>query len=335
MSVPVTVAEARYKDVHSIVLEDDVLQITVVPGCGAKIASLINRRTGHECLYQLPGAIFRKVGYGAPYNRGEAAGWDEMFPTIGECYCDAEPWAGVKMPDHGEVWSVPWQVEPIQLGIRVSVHGVRFPYRLTRTITLDRPGVLLLRYRAENLCACDLPAMWAAHPLFNVTAGTRIILPESARDIFSTTACPALGEYGARYTFPVAATARGTRWDMSRIHENGGVHYFNYSFTDNLQEGFAILHDPATRETVALAWPVDQVPYLNVWVSEGAWEGQYNMSLQPCTAPLDRWDVARQWGKLPVIPAHGSLEWELRATAGLWDDPRRVEPDGTIVSSQR
>ena len=52
--------------------------------------------------------------------------------------------------------------------------------------------------------------------------------------------------------------------------------------------------------------------------------------IEPCTAPFDRWDIARQWGKLPVIPAFGSQEWELRITVGLMENPRRVEADGTI-----
>jgi galactose mutarotase-like enzyme len=326
----VSITEGSYKDVRALVLESAALRITVVPDWGAKMASLVHKKTGFEHLYQLPGQAFRKVAYGASYAEGEVAGFDEMFPSISECYCDLAPWAGVKIPDHGEVWSIPWQFEVSESEVRLTVHGVRFPYALAKKVTLERANTILLRYEAENLSPCDFPCMWAAHPLFNMTPATRIILPESARNIINTVPGPALGDYGGRFSFPLARTAAGQQWDLSRVNPNEGKFYFKYFFLDDLEEGFAIVHDPKTRETVGMTWPVDQVPYLGMWVNEGAWEGQYNVAPEPCTAPFDRWDTARQWGKLPVIPAFGKRQWSLRITVGLADNPRRVEPDGTI-----
>jgi hypothetical protein len=187
-----------------------------------------------------------------------------------------------------------------------------------------------MSYRARNLSAYEFPAMWAAHPLFSVTPGTRIILPESVRNIINTVPGPALGGYGGRFNFPTARTAEGREWDLSRVGPKDGKYYFKYFFLDNLQEGFALIHDPQNREAVGLVWPVEQVPYLGMWVNEGAWAGMYDVAPEPCTAPFDRWDTARQWGKLPVIPPFGSQEWSLRTTVGLVDNPRRVEADGTI-----
>ena len=92
-----------------------------------------------------------------------------------------------------------------------------------------------------------------------------------------------------------------------------------------------MVHDPNTRETLGLVWPVQQLPYLGMWVNEGGWNNLYHAAPEPCTAPFDAWDVARQWGKLPVIPAFGSQEWELRITVGLAENPQRVELDGTIL----
>ena len=326
----IKITEATYKDVRSLVLESDILRVTILPDHGSKMASLLHKRTGVEHLYQLPGKTFRKAAYGAPYDSGEPSGFDEMFPTITECYCDTYPWAGTLLPDHGEVWSLPWQFEVTEASVRLSVHGVRFPYLLSKQVCFESPNTVLLRYRVDNRCPCAFPAMWAAHPLFNTTPGSSIILPQSVRNIMNTVPGPALGGYGGRFSYPVARSAEGKEWDLSRMGPNEGKYYFKYFCVDDLDEGFALIHDPKSRETVALAWPVDQVPYLGMWVNEGAWEGQFNVAPEPCTAPFDRWDVARQWGKLPVVPAHGSLEWELRLAVDLVDDPRRVELDGTI-----
>ena len=327
---PVTIFPGKYKGEDAVLMESEDLRLTLVPERGAKIASLVHKRTGRECLFQQPGKRFRKASYADPYENGEISGFDEMFPTISECYCDCEPWAGTKMPDHGEVWSLPWKCEQSESEVRTWVHSVRFPYILTRTVSFTRSNTILLRYQAENLSGFDFPALWSAHPLFNMTPGTRVIVPPSARNIMNTVAGPALGGYGERFSFPVARTADGKEFDLSRINPPGDKLYFKYFFLDEFKEGYVILHDPKTRETAGLAWPVQQVPYLGMWVNEGGWNDCYHIAPEPCTAPFDRWDVARQWGKLPVIPAFGSQHWELLITVDLSVNPRRMEPDGTI-----
>ncbi len=331
MGITVSITAGTYKDVEAVVLESELLRVAILPGWGAKIASLIHKKTGREYLFQAAGERFRKGAYATPYENSDVSGFDEMFPSINECYCDAAPWAGTLIPDHGEVWSLPWKCDVIGSQVRTSVHGVRFPYVLTRTAGFVTSNTLRLLYKVENLSACDFPAMWAAHPLFNMTAGTRIILPESARHIMNTVPGPALGDYGERFSFPLARTKRGQELDLSRIRPNEGKLYYKYFFLDELQEGSAIIHEPSTGETVGLVWPVEKVPYLGMWIDEGGWEGWYHVAPEPCTAPFDRWDTARQWGRLPVIPALGSQEWELRLTVDLVNNPRRVETDGTIV----
>jgi galactose mutarotase-like enzyme len=213
---PVRVDEANYKGEHAIAMESAALRVVIVPGWGAKTASLIHKKTNREYLDQLPGLQFRKGAYGAPYDSGEASGFDDMFPTISECYCEVEPWAGARMPDHGEVWSLPWKCEVSGAEVCLSVHGVRFPYVLSKRISFDGENTILMSYRAQNLSAYEFPAMWAAHPLFTVTPGTRIILPEMARNIINTVPGPALGGYGGRFNFPAARTAEGREWDLCR-----------------------------------------------------------------------------------------------------------------------
>ena len=326
----VRITEATYKGERAVQVESPALQVVIVPGRGGKTASLLHKKTGREYLDQLPGTAFRQAAYGAPYDSGEHSGFDDMFPTISECYCDVDPWAGTKMPDHGEVWSLPWKCEIAGAEVHLAVHGARFPYILKKTISFEGENTILINYSAQNLSAYAFPAMWAAHPLFNVTPSTRIILPESARNIINTVAGPALGGYGGRFGFPKATTADGREWDLSRVGPNDGRYFFKYFFLDTLAEGFALLHDSETRETMGMAWPIEQVPYLGMWVNEGAWAGMYDVAPEPCTAPFDRWDTARQWGKLPVIPPCGSQQWNLRITVGLVNNPCRVEPDGTI-----
>jgi len=53
---------------------------------------------------------FKPVAYGAVFVDQDMSGWDEMFPTINACtYPAPSPYAGITLPDHGEVWVLPWE----------------------------------------------------------------------------------------------------------------------------------------------------------------------------------------------------------------------------------
>jgi hypothetical protein len=67
---------------------------------------------------------------------GECSGMDDMFPTIDAYFYDRYPWAGTKLADHGEVWSLPWATTVEGDRLHFVVHGVRFGFDMMHV--LDR-----------------------------------------------------------------------------------------------------------------------------------------------------------------------------------------------------
>lgn len=120
-------------------MESEALKATILPRWGSKLASLIYKPLGGELLWQNPAKAYRASSYADPYELGEASGFDEMFPTISRCFYEREPWAGVEMPDHGEVWSLPWAYQLEGEHLLLWVEGVRFPYRIEKTIGMAWP----------------------------------------------------------------------------------------------------------------------------------------------------------------------------------------------------
>lgn len=96
----------------AIVLENDWVKVTLVPGFGARILSILYKPTGHEELYQNP--------VGAPYGYMEDAFYYDwlmvyggIFPTLAE-------------PEHGKAWLLPWSYEVTvatadQVSVRMSI----------------------------------------------------------------------------------------------------------------------------------------------------------------------------------------------------------------------
>ena len=86
------------------------------------------------------------------------------------------------MPDHGEVWSIPWEYEATEKQVKLSVEGVRFPYVLQKSVYLEE-STLHQEYRVENQSDADFDYIWAAHPLFNTSEGMKLIVPKGMHSI--------------------------------------------------------------------------------------------------------------------------------------------------------
>jgi hypothetical protein len=93
----------------AIVLENDWIKVTLTPGFGGRIASILYKPTGHEELYQNPvGAPYGYMGGSFYYNWLMVYGG--IFPTLPE-------------PEHGKAWLLPWSYEVTeQTADHISVH---------------------------------------------------------------------------------------------------------------------------------------------------------------------------------------------------------------------
>lgn len=304
------IGEDAYKDVPAVVLENDVLKAAITHEHGARTASIIYKPQQRELLWQNPDPVHARPGYGAGYEEGEFAGFDEMFPTISRCFYETGPWAGTEIPDHGEVWTLPWEYTKAGDGISATftVYGVRFPYRLSKTVRLTGIDgtVFYSEYRVENLSRYDLDFIWAAHPLFNTHEGMRIIVPEGMDRIVNAVPGKTLGPYGREMPFPA-----GTGRDLSLVPERNGVGYQKYYFSGKVREGWCLLYSPDWKLNIALSFPKDIVPYLGVWLNEGGLAGQYNIAPEPATGAMDRVDFSKMWGMSSTLKGGGSVSWFL------------------------
>lgn len=305
-----SVSRCAFKDQEGIALENEAIRAVLLPDWGAKTVSLVHKGLGIETLWQNPGPCFARTNYGDSFGEGEFAGFDEMFPTISRCFCDVVPWAGTELPDHGEVWTIPWETRIEGDSVSFGVNGTRFPYRLEKTVTLEGSS-LLAHYVAMNLGAFPLDYIWAAHPLFNATEGMRFIVPEGMRKAINAIPGPTLGGYGVGLDFPVARLSDGETVRLDRVPARNDIGYQKYWFAEKVKEGWCMIRDDRSTLTIGLAFPKESVPYLGMWLNEGGYNGQYNIAPEPATAPMDRPDIAKMWGKGSVLAPGAKVEWQL------------------------
>jgi hypothetical protein len=326
----ISISQVKHKNVDAVLMESDLLSLTVIPESGAKIQSIYDKRAQKELLYQSSRDVFRKVNYGARFDSGDFSGFDEVFPTIDECFYPSGPWLSTPVPDHGEVWVLPWDYQIAENSVTLSVHGVRFPYRIEKKVEFLRENCFRLSYQALNLSDFDFDFIWCPHPFFVCDENTRVVLPPSVKEVISTCSLEnKLGDYGSIHPWPVTRTSEGELYDISDVmHPPYAGKCEKFYAVNRPNEGWCALQNIVSGETIGLSYPIDKLPYLGVW--EGIIDNQYVTALEPVTGALDRLDVSRLAGKVGVIKARSKYEWLLNITIDRVDEIKDIDQEGYV-----
>lgn len=309
-----TIVPARHGEYDAYVMETDEIRLVVAPELGANIVSMLYKPTGKEWLVAPNAGRTRRNVYGDRYVEPEMLGWDECYPTIVACPYPAEgPFAGRELPDHGEVWALPWQAESAGDALTCKVTGVALPYELTRRIVLAGEGRLRFEYTLTNVGEAAFVSFWTAHPLFAVTDSTRVVFPQGTDRVLCVDGRHGL-EAGRLYDWPRSADSPYP--DLDLIRPLGTRDSRKFYAPDPVAVGRAGLHDQASGEYVVLRWSPDELPYFGVWINEGQFNDQLIAAPEPCNGYYDSLALAYEYGRCPELPAGGTLTWTLELRLG-------------------
>jgi galactose mutarotase-like enzyme len=302
----------------ALTLETPTLRFVTVPSMGAKIVSLFDKRTSREWLVAPVGRDFKPAAYGAQFDQQDMSGWDEMFPTISACpYPVDGGYKDVLLPDHGEVWSLPWEVEAAtDNSITLSTSGRVLPYRLTRTARVLNEGRVRLEFEALNTSTEPLVALWAAHPQFAVDAETRIRLPDSVEQVVNVYSPPTWGIHNQIHPWPDVQTEDGQHINLDRIGAPD-LHLCRKLYLPPEQPvNWAALQQGSAGDWIRLSWEAVQVPYLGVWVDEGAFNTISTAALEPATGYYDSLTLAWHNKRVMHLPPDEPVSWFLDIELG-------------------
>jgi hypothetical protein len=285
-SVLSTTTFVRYEQGFQVyVLQNESLEIGLVPELGAKIISLVNRRTGREWMNHPAGGmkLFRNQ-LGDDFAHSTLTGWDECLPTIAPCV-----WKDRKLPDHGEVWSVPWSIdrEAFDLGVlKTSVTLAVSPFHFMRSIVLHKNEVQLY-YKLENLSVEPEKFLWAMHPLVPIYPGDAIELTDEMRESIASPPWLDSLEFGT--TQPACAKV----------------------YAGPLGEGLAGIFNSMQQDRLLLKWDAMVNNTLGVWLTRGGWNGHHHLALEPSNGWPDALADSSVQNQCGTILPHSKLEWRV------------------------
>jgi hypothetical protein len=327
----VVVKHTREGQLEAIRIQGQDLEITVIPALGGKLSSI--RWRDKELLARNPQKPFVPARYAAPYADYDASGFDECLPTIGPCRYPEYPWEGIELPDHGEVWSLPWSWQEEDEGLALRAQGIRIPYIFEKHIRLPEPGTMRIRYSLANPTPFPIRYLWSAHPLFAPRPGMRIFLPEGVKVKVDWSKDGRLGELLSVHEWPLTADSRGNPVDLSLILDPE-VRLVDKLYTTRLTQGWCAVHDPSNGEYLAVQFSPAEVPYIGLSINLGGWPvdpsgrepGYYNLGIEPCNGYPDRLDIALEKGDCPTLPPASRADWEIEFKVGFTEDVGRLFP---------
>lgn len=287
-----------YDGQPAIRIENAALAIDVLPGMGAKILNLLDKRHDRQVLWRNPRVRVRPGPLHADVDDYFAGGWDDAFPTGDACNNEY----GERLPYMGEIWNLALTPRIVSAGPEeaVVVFDGLTPIttaRWTRTLRLAAgEPVLRLDTRIENVGHRPFSFCWGSHPSLAVSEGTRLDVP--ARDGLVTDAGTGgpLGDLGDAYDYPVLRAAADDALDVRHVPAPAFGRHALHALT-GLHDGWVAATDPATRSGFGLRFDRETHPAVWQWMAYGGFRGWYHAILEPWTSAHTSLEAARAAGE--------------------------------------
>ena len=303
---------------HSLVLQNECLRVRVIPQLGCKIVEIYDLENDHEWLWSDKSRPIKAAKYGDQYDLYDISGFDECFPNIGISQDPKN--IGVTLPDHGEIWSLPWDVTQEENGVSATVVGRLFVYRFSRKLSL-RNRKLIIEYSVANIGNTEITYMWSAHPLFAINEDMKIEItgnPKMSKEF----------GYGGRigpngdnwyaghlsdHVWPSVLGADGQISDMSEVSLDKVL--TDKVVLDAPVDGLVTLKKLSSGRSLTMKFSPLEIPFLGICYNFAAWpltgEPATWVALEPTTGKTDRLDECAELDCARVLAPKSDTTWSL------------------------
>jgi galactose mutarotase-like enzyme len=306
-------------------LENDLLEISVLPQKGADIFQFIHKPSGVDFLMKTPSGL-QPPGDTLPtdFLDNYEGGWQELFPNPGEPY----EHHGTQIPFHGEVALLPWdytveQDDEQSTSVRFTVRCQHTPFQIERVMRLQQgESSLEVAGRVTNLSDTVEYFSWGHHIVLGGDfleadsrldiPASRIITPDELYEPATARLAPGQDEH-----WPQALGRKpGERFDLSWI-PGPEAHTHDDVFLTGLERGRLDVSNPRLGLSFWLEWDAKVFGCVVNWQPFGGSDmppltGIYGAGMEPW---VTRFDLAQaiQRGEAMSLEPGASLSTSLRA----------------------
>ncbi len=323
--------EWSYRGFKTVILENELIRVTVLPCLGAKIHEFIYKPSDHDFMFHHPRVECRTPVFDVNVDNWWTGGMDEAIPTGHPC-----SYKGENYPFLGEAWSLNWhyQIQKIS-GNEVCLYLRRAliisPLIVERWISLKQgERTLNFRHKISNTGYAPFEFLWGLHPGFNITPDYRIDLPADEVQIEESLPSNRLGKSGTLYTWPFALDNEGNQVDMRLVPlPDSGTMDFHY--VTGLKEGWLALTDTKKKEGVALVFPKEVFKSIWLWLVYGGWRSTYVAAVEAWTGYPAKLSDAVDHGEYSQLKPGETLECESKLLVyNGFKEIKSIDPEGNV-----
>jgi len=329
------ITECTFRGLRSVILENQIIRISVAADKGADIYEFLHKPTDTEFLLRTPLGLRSQPPVLPTINLREGSfsdfyegGWQELLPAAGDFACEFK---GAQFGQHGEVALLPWSYRiaedtPERIAVTFSVDTTRTPFHLDRTMVLeDGKPALQIREKLRNNGDEPMEFMWAHHPAFGwpfLEEGCQIDLPRCEVVVLASEAPPTSRLVEQEGEWPRVKGKNGTVVDLSRM-PGPEAKAHDLAFLRGFKEGRCSITNHRSGLSFHLSWQNKVFPYLWYWqVTRGAfgypWYGTtYNLALEPHSSLFPMLQRAIEQGHALKLGPDAELSTELEAAISL------------------
>ena len=340
-----------YRSLKTVVIENEIVRITVLADKGADIYSFVHKPTDTDFMWKTPWGV-RDPSKSVPPTGDPSSiwldfyegGWQTVVPHGG--YSDQV--YGADFGIHGDVNLIPWDTlvvedTPQSVSVRFSAKSVRMPMKVTKTLTLvSGSPILKVEESVTNEGEEDLDVVWLEHIAIGppvLSDKSRLFVPESkllshpeSIDPNSKLEPDFIGDW------PKMNTKDGSILDFSRIPTKKD-RSLDMAYMTEMSEGWYALLNEEMNVGWAVSYPVETFKYLWYWRNFGGgygypWYGRcYNAGLEPCTS-FGNGGIKQARENGTALNIGAGVTVSVTITAGPFigsGTVNRVDPDGNVT----
>jgi hypothetical protein len=292
-----------YRGLKTVVMENEVLRVSILADKGADIFELVHKPTDTDFMWRTPWSVrdvtkwVPSTGWGAGvWHDAYIGGWQTIAPTGGP----PQTYAGADVGQHTEATLMPWDTQiledtPERVSVKFWVRTVRTPFWIEKTLTLESgSAVLTVEDSITNEAEEPAEVEWGQH----VAIGEPFLTPDCILDLpkadhFAPREAEESGKLrikpGTTGQWPYATGANGTQVDLRKIPAKT-ERLADYMVFKNMSAGWYAVTNPQRGVGIGVTWPVETFKYLWYWQVFGGgngypWYGRtYNVGLEPFTS---------------------------------------------------
>lgn len=298
----------------AVILENAAVRVVVLPGLGGKVLSIIDKRADAELLWRNARVSLHPAAFGSGYDDQFHGGWDEIYPNDMPEELASEP-----LPDHGELWAVPWSASVGSTGAEVwlelCVTGTITGTDVVKRVNLGTGPELTIEYRIANSGKIDQPFLWKSHVAVALQADTVVDMAagEVLVDEFGS---PRARPESRRLTWPYLE-ANGTRHDLRMLPDTTQRGVSEFLLATSMERGECSVLHRAAETGLRLTWDRQDLPSCWLFASYGGgWRGLNVLVLEPCTGYPLSVDAGVHAGTHQTLRAGTTKSWQLTAHIG-------------------